>query len=104
MIIQITFGWDSDCPDCSAFRLDPQSGLITAAQTFDRITKAAYQLKVIAQDGADSVIPGIDGPNIGMYISNISPIQIILLEHHFAVIGQNGPITGNVALVLICLY
>ena len=63
----VRYYFDADCVDCQAFRLDNDTGVITANQDYDRGDQALYTLGVWAYDGADSSItPG--QPNKGMFI------------------------------------
>jgi hypothetical protein len=59
----VRYRFPSWCDDCSAFKIDEISGLIRAAQTFNRGVEPSYSLDVEAYDGAPGIIP--PEPNTG---------------------------------------
>ena len=61
----MTYRWAASCDDCPSFNLNPVTGEISAAQTYDREVKAEYLLIVVAEDGAPSAIRTDGNPNSG---------------------------------------
>jgi len=56
----------NECEDCSAFKINRQTGEITAAQMFDPGEVRSYILRVVAEDGAPSS-SGTGRPNRSTY-------------------------------------
>ena len=65
LIFQVTFTFVPECDDCTYFNIDSNTGSITSAQQFTGDEGLQLVLLVEAQDGADSDISGVIGPNTG---------------------------------------